>query len=209
MKFKKYKFILLSVLISSTCFSQTSFLSSKSIADSLSEPVKEQNGSLTRGAFKPRANPDAATKVCDSSLNAALLEKTGTKGEQLTRTLYVEAVPNIDLDITFKKGEATLLPEGERQLDSLALALKDPRLAGQSFVVVGHTDAEGGAEYNDRLSCERALSTRRYLQEKKGISDGLLIPMGFGFSKLKDTTDKLNSVNRRVEIRKYVANLNN
>ena len=129
--------------------------------------------------FKPRANPD------------------------------VEAVPKIDLDISFKKGEATLLPAGEKQLDSLAIALKDSRLAGQSFVVAGHTDAEGGVDYNDRLSCERALSARKYLHDKFGINDNSLIPMGFGFSKLKNSDDKFSEVNRRVEIRKYVPNSTN
>jgi outer membrane protein OmpA-like peptidoglycan-associated protein len=165
-------------------------------------PAGSQGESLTRG-FKPRANPDAATKVCDPELNLALLSKTGKKGEQLTRTLYIEDVPKVDLDIAFKRGEASLLPEGEKQLNALAVALNDKRLSGQSFVVAGHTDAEGSADYNDRLSCERALSARRYLKAKFGISEERLIPMGFGFTRLKDTADKLSQVNRRVEIRRY------
>jgi outer membrane protein OmpA-like peptidoglycan-associated protein len=176
------------------------FLSAQSILDGLSAPVKEE--SLTRG-FKPRANPDAATRVCDSTLNALLLEKMGAKGEQLTRTLYVEAVPRIDLDISFKRGLATLLPDGERQLDELAIALKDQRFSGQRFVIAGHTDTEGSADYNDRLSCERALSVRRYLNSKHGINDMNLIPMGFGFAKLKNVQDKLSQDNRRVEIRRF------
>jgi hypothetical protein len=178
-------------------------LQAQSIIESLSGPATI-NHSLTRG-FKPKANPDASTRVCDPSLNEALLAKTGKRGEQLTRSLYIEEVPNVDLDIAFKKGEATLLPEGEKQLDILATALKDKRLAGQSFVVAGHTDTEGPADYNDRLSCERALSTRRYLNSKFGINEKQLIPMGFGFNKLKDKTDTLSQANRRVEIRRYVA----
>jgi len=209
MNIKKCAFLLLTTsFISSHLLAQTAQISPGSIADTLSGPVQDASPSLTRG-FKPRANPDAATKVCDPNLNVALLEKTGTKGEALTRTLYVEAVPKIDLDISFKKGEATLLPAGEKQLDSLAIALKDSRLAGQSFVVAGHTDAEGGVDYNDRLSCERALSARKYLHDKYGINDNSLIPMGFGFSKLKNSDDKFSEVNRRVEIRKYVPNMAN
>ena len=179
-------------------------LTPQSILDSLvTAPAPGAEGeSLTRG-FKPRANPDAATKVCDPELNLALLSKTGKKGEQLTRTLYIEDVPKVDLDIAFKRGEASLLPEGEKQLNALAIALNDKRLAGYSFVVAGHTDAEGSADYNDRLSCERALSARRYLKTKFGISDERLIPMGFGFTRLKDTADKFSQVNRRVEIRRY------
>jgi len=179
-------------------------LTPQSILNSLvNAPVPGSEGeTLTRG-FKPRANPDAATKVCDPELNLALLSKTGKKGEQLTRTLYIEDVPKVDLDIAFKRGEASLLPEGEKQLNALAIALNDKRLASYSFVVAGHTDAEGSADYNDRLSCERALSARRYLKAKFGISEERLIPMGFGFTRLKDTADKLSQVNRRVEIRRY------
>ena len=185
-------------------------LTSESIIEGLvSSPSSGAGGgeSLSR-AFRPRANPDAATKVCDPILNSALLSKTGKKGEQLTRTLYIEDVPKVDLDIAFKRGEAALLPEGERQLNLLEIALSDRRLSGHSFVVAGHTDTEGGAEYNDRLSCERALSTRRYLTTKFGISEDRLIPMGFGFTRLKDTADKLNQANRRVEIRRYVESSN-
>ena len=185
-------------------------LTPQSILDSLvNEPPagSQQGESLTRG-FKPRANPDAATKVCDPELNLALLSKTGKKGEQLTRTLYIEDVPKVDLDIAFKRGEASLLPEGEKQLNALGVALNDKRLSGQSFVVAGHTDAEGNADYNDRLSCERALSARRYLKAKFGISEERLIPMGFGFTRLKDSADKFSQVNRRVEIRRYADTSN-
>ena len=181
-------------------FADSKNLNAQTIMESLSEPSKEE--SLTRG-FKPRANPDAATRVCDPVMNAALMEKTNTKGEQLTRTLYVEAVPKVDLDIAFKRGLASLLPEGEQQLDVLAAVLKDPRFSGQKFVIAGHTDTEGPADYNDRLSCERSLSVRQYLRNKHGINDMNLIPMGFGFTKLKNTEDKLNQANRRVEIRKF------
>jgi len=183
-------------------------ISSQSILDSLTGPTLATGENLSRG-FQPKANPDAATKVCDPQLNVQLIEKTGATGEQLTRNLYVESVPKIDLDISFKKGDAALLPEGVKQLDLLATALNDPKLIGQSFVVAGHTDAEGGLDYNNRLSCERALSARRYLQEKHGMDKNLLIPMGFGFSKLKDPSNKFNPINRRVEIRKYAATTTN
>jgi outer membrane protein OmpA-like peptidoglycan-associated protein len=199
-RFSGRSVVLALILVSTKAIADGRFVNAKSILEGLSTPAKEE--SLTRG-FKPRANPDSATRVCDPALNALLIEKTGAKGEQLTRTLYVEAVPRIDLDIAFKRGLATILPEGERQLDELAIVLKDSRFAGQRFVVAGHTDTEGSADYNDKLSCERALSVRRYLRSKHGISDTNLIPMGFGFTKLKNSDDKLSQDNRRVEVRKF------
>jgi outer membrane protein OmpA-like peptidoglycan-associated protein len=202
MKNFKYLFaVSLAIFLSpGQILAENKFLNAKSIIEGLSTQPKEE--SLTRG-FKPQANPDAATRVCDSVLNNVLLEKTNTKGEQLTRTLYVETVPKIDLDIAFKRGLAVILPEGERQLDELAAVLKDQRFNSQKFVIAGHTDTEGAADYNDKLSCERALSVRRYLRNKHGLNDMNLIPMGFGFTKLKNTEDKLSQDNRRVEIRKF------
>lgn len=159
---------------------------------------------LTRG-FRPKANPDAATRICDPAVNDRLTRSTGQRGEQLTRTLYVEAAPQVDLDIAFKRGEAALLPEGANQLDSLAQALKHPRLARERFVLAGHTDSDGGADYNDRLSCERALSVRNYLRERHAIDSDRLVPMGFGYQKLKDAGNPRSEANRRVEVRRYAA----
>jgi outer membrane protein OmpA-like peptidoglycan-associated protein len=198
--FRRLAMIAALTLFSFQSFADDKFLNAQSIVDGLSTPSAEEK--LTRG-FKPRANPDGNTRVCDAALSAMLMEKTNTKGEQLTRTLYVEAVPKIDLDIAFKRGLATILPDGERQLDELASVLKDQRFSSQRFVIAGHTDTEGSADYNDKLSCERALSVRRYLRNKHGLNDMNLIPMGFGFAKLKNLEDKLSQDNRRVEIRKF------
>ena len=73
-----------------------SILAPQSILESLLNTSPSSGESLTRG-FKPKANPDASTKVCDPELNVALLSKTGKKGEQLTRTLYIEDVPKVIL----------------------------------------------------------------------------------------------------------------
>ena len=61
------------------------------------------------------------------------------------------------------------------------------------------------ADYNDRLSCERALSARRYLVVQHGIDADRLVPMGFGFEKLKDPLQPRAAVNRRVEIRRFAG----
>jgi outer membrane protein OmpA-like peptidoglycan-associated protein len=165
----------------------------------------EQRPPLPAKGFLPKANPDAATRVCDADLNRRLLAKSGQRGELLTRNLYVEAAPTVDLDIAFAYGEAALLAAGRVQLDELARALLDPGLRTQQFVFAGHTDVDGGADYNDRLSCERALSARRYLVVQHGIDADRLVPMGFGFEKLKDPLQPRAAVNRRVEIRRFAG----
>jgi OmpA-OmpF porin, OOP family len=52
------------------------------------------------------------------------------------------------------------------------------------FYVEGHTDAAGGAEYNQKLSERRAASVIRYLSNK-GVDTSNLTPVGKGKSELK------------------------
>lgn len=178
-------------------------ISSSQIFNALTTPATGDDV-LTR-RFRPKANPNAETRVCDATLSRSLENSSGQRGEQLTRDLYIDnvAAPKVDLDIAFQLGEATLLPEGRKQLDQLAEALKTPALQAQRFVLAGHTDSEGGKEYNDRLSCERALSVRRYLVERYRLGSERLIPMGFGFERLKDSANPRAAANRRVEVRVY------
>ncbi len=63
----------------------------------------------------------------------------------------VSEARSVDLTIGFASGSADLIPSGRGQLDALARALRDPRLDGLAFEIVGHTDAVGGAERNQRL----------------------------------------------------------
>lgn len=178
-----------------------SLLSAAQIVAALGQPRSLPE----KGGIIPKANPDAATRVCDAELNRRLLRESGQRGELLTRNLYVEAAPAVDLDIAFAFGEAALLAEGKAQLDELARALRSPGLRGERFVLAGHTDAVGSADFNDRLSCERALSARRYLVEQHHIAPDRLLPMGFGFSRLRNPLDSAAAVNRRVEVRRFAG----
>jgi len=121
----------------------------------------------------------------------------------MVKSLYVEEAPSVDLDVMFDFNKASLRPDGAAQLDRLAQALVRPSLAGMRFVLAGHTDRKGDADYNDALSCERALAARIYMRDRHQIDPSRLIPMGFGFGRLKDAGDPNGAVNRRVEVRRY------
>ena len=71
--------------------------------------------------------------------------------------------PNVDLSIQFEFDSAKLLPESRPLLDNLAKAINSDKLRGFTFVVEGHTDIVGSAEYNQKLSDQRALSVLTYL----------------------------------------------
>jgi outer membrane protein OmpA-like peptidoglycan-associated protein len=66
-----------------------------------------------------------------------------------------------------------------RPLLALGRALSNDQLKGTIFLVNGHTDAKGGAEYNQDLT---------------------LIAVGHGKTQLKNPTDPFAGENRRVQV---------
>ncbi|GLH81619.1 membrane protein [Bradyrhizobium sp. SSBR45G] len=108
--------------------------------------------------------------------------------------------PNIDLEITFDYNSANISQKSMASVQALGRALTSPDLKGSTFVVAGHTDAAGADAYNQDLSERRADSIKRYLVEKFGIAGADLVTVGYGKSKLKDPSQPLAEVNRRVQV---------
>ena len=81
--------------------------------------------------------------------------------------------PNVDLSIQFEFDSAKLLPESRPLLDNLAKAINSDKLRGFTFVVEGHTDIVGSAEYNQKLSDQRALSVLAYLARRASLRNAL------------------------------------
>jgi outer membrane protein OmpA-like peptidoglycan-associated protein len=73
-------------------------------------------------------------------------------------------------------------------------------LKGATFIVAGYTDAAGGDAYNQDLSERRSDSIKRYLTDKYSIAGTDLVTVGYGKSKLKDPSQPLSEVNRRVQV---------
>lgn len=110
--------------------------------------------------------------------------------------------PSIDLQVPFAFDSAHLLPQGQRQLDELAMALSNQALADWAFVLAGHTDGVGDADYNLRLSMARAETVKAYLVQAHGIAPGRLQSIGYGYTRLRDPANPAAAVNRRVEVRR-------
>ncbi len=108
--------------------------------------------------------------------------------------------PNIDLEITFDYNSADISRSRCPRCRRLGRALTSPELKGSTFIVAGHTDAAGGETYNQDLSERRADSIKRYLVDKFGIVGADLVTVGYGKSKLKDPSQPLAEVNRRVQV---------
>jgi outer membrane protein OmpA-like peptidoglycan-associated protein len=109
--------------------------------------------------------------------------------------------PAVDLhDIYFEFDSAAISPQALPQLRELGAALADPRLAGASFTIGGHTDATGTDAYNTRLSQRRAEAVKRFLADNYNISSADLHPVGYGKHQPKNKADVFAAENRRVEI---------
>jgi outer membrane protein OmpA-like peptidoglycan-associated protein len=101
--------------------------------------------------------------------------------------------------VQFETGKATLLPASHALLDEVAKMLKDnPQV--ELISVEGHTDSTGSADFNRKLSQQRAESVAKYLSSK-GVKAARMEPKGFGPDRpvADNETDPGRDANRRVE----------
>lgn len=126
----------------------------------------------------------------------------GTEAECNKAGHVVKPPGAFDLVVKFKYNSDVLEPEARLNLDEFAKALKNPQLAASNFLVEGHTDASGTADYNLSLSERRARAVVRYLSER-GVDTAKLVPRGYGQTKPL-SSDKFSPENRRVETRLQV-----
>lgn len=102
--------------------------------------------------------------------------------------------------IYFDTDKATLKPEsGDTLRQILGVLEQDPDL---SLVIAGHTDSEGGEDYNRSLSERRAASVVAWLVGE-GIDRTRLGAVGHGESQpvADNATEAGRALNRRVEVR--------
>ena len=118
------------------------------------------------------------------------------------RNLTVEAVPpkpSLSLLIQFDFDSARVKPESQELLANLSQALQSQELRESKFAVEGHTDAKGAAEYNLKLSAQRAEAVRSFLRSR-GVVDERLLASGKGSTELANAADPYAAENRRVRI---------
>jgi outer membrane protein OmpA-like peptidoglycan-associated protein len=146
-------------------------------------------------------------KVTESNLLDAL---TPPPAPVLTRSLKVsrstDAVlapqkkTSASLLITFETNSSELTAPAKQQLDVVAAALKNDRLAEYSFNVEGHADPRGQADANMILSQQRAESVRSYLVTTHNIAADRLKAEGKGDTDLLNRKVPTAPENRRVTI---------
>jgi OOP family OmpA-OmpF porin len=112
----------------------------------------------------------------------------------------LEKLAQFTVEINFDFNSAAIRPESYRAVGSIADALHNPILLSYGFLVIGHTDAVGGREYNLNLSQRRAEAIRVALIDPFGVNPGVLEAVGLGEEQLRDPQHPTSSINRRVQL---------
>ena len=109
---------------------------------------------------------------------------------------------SIGMDVKFQTGSAELTPEARAQLENLGkvLAARKGKLGTGEIVIEGHADARGSADFNKKLSEQRANSVVKHLVTAHGVEAKSLKPLGLGKEHLKDPANPDAPANRRVEL---------
>jgi len=136
-----------------------------------------------------------------SNMKIPALEPGQFFTEPFTVTIQYDPPVSFTLEnVQFDVAKATLRPASYKELDELVdyLRLKD----GQAVEIAGHTDNDGKAEDNKRLSQQRAETVKAYLI-KKGIPAKNLTAKGYGDTQpiADNHTAEGKQKNRRTEAR--------
>lgn len=103
-------------------------------------------------------------------------------------------------NVFFYRGKAQLRPESYAELNKLAFMLKENN--NIEILLEGHTDNQGSADLNVKLSEERVKAVTNYLI-KKGAEAGQIDGKGWGGEKPKASNkyESTRKLNRRVEFK--------
>ena len=159
--------------------------------------AQAESARLAAEAQAQRAQADAAQADRDrAALRDQLRQQLNSILE--TRESARGLIVNLS-DVLFDTGSATLKPGTREKLAKVGgILLSHP---GLKIQVEGHTDSVGDADYNQRLSENRADSVRTYLVSQ-GIAHDAVGTAGFGESHPVATNDTAagRQQNRRVEL---------
>ena len=130
-----------------------------------------------------KAKPIVTTRVVRPKISAK---------EKIRKLLSIE-------NIEFEVSKGSLTPRGKSTVDKLSNILR--QYSNIKIEIAGHTDSDGSAEFNQRLSQQRVNTVKSRLITK-GISATRLTAKGYGETKpIVPNTSKANKQrNRRVEI---------
>jgi outer membrane protein OmpA-like peptidoglycan-associated protein len=167
--------------------------------------IGNQTGSTVRGAIIGATLGGAAGMVIGNQMDQHAEELAyALPGAQIHRIGEGIAVTFPD-GILFPFDSDQLHPEARANLTRFAQSLAE--YPNTTVLVVGHTDSDGAAAYNQSLSERRARSAADFIAAN-GIARARLSTIGAGENEpiATNSTDAGRSQNRRVEVAIFAAN---
>ena len=150
--------------------------------------------------------------VVGGAAGAIIGRRMDTKAEELDEELENADVERVGegIKVTFDSGilfdfdSDALREEARANLREFAGSMRE--FEETNILVVGHTDAKGSEEYNQRLSDRRAESATNYLVGQ-GMSPDRLTSVGRGETEpvASNETEEGRQQNRRVEVAIYAS----
>jgi len=136
---------------------------------------------------------------------AARDQRDGSIGGYYSRSVRGIVPRALPIPITFEYGTTAFTTVGQDAIRELVAALKEQRPG--SITLIGHTDVRGSADFNLKLSRERAVAVANSLREAginmpmetlgKGANEPMPLPETSGL-----TQEDIYALNRRVEWRR-------
>lgn len=151
--------------------------------------------------FEARGRKEAGPAVLLEILEIGQMEERMVTVDASAMAKSIAEAGSVSLyGIYFDTDKAVVKPESAETLDEIAKLLKaEP---GLELYVVGHTDDQGGLDYNLGLSRRRAQAVVDELVKKRGIKAARLTPAGVAMlaPKAPNATEEGRAQNRRVEL---------
>lgn len=151
-------------------------------------------------------DPAASETVADGTTSGTTEVASTTSGTATetvvkeTETATLVKMPEdlgVNIRIEFAFDSAALDEAQKPKLAKLCNVMKASDI--QLFRIIGHTDASGTDDYNERLSRLRAEEVQRFFINECGIDAGRLEAVGLGERFLLENADPDSDQNRRVE----------
>jgi len=178
--------------------SSAGWLDTVSIRSSSQDPqVANSLERLGQSAQKVGIDTAAVRRDIEARIKAEGNENAPAAATELD---VLKQLPNFIVQIDFYLDSDIVKPGSWVNVGRMADALHHPLLAGNRFLVVGHTDASGTRTHNLELSDRRAAAITQILTSTFKVPQERLLSVGLGEEQLLENVPPTDPQNRRVEL---------